>query len=54
MPEIWKGAIDNNKAFGALPTDLSKAVDKSWFVDCQITCVQSWHRFTKYTTRLFK
>ena len=23
--EIWKGATDNNKAFGALLTDLSKA-----------------------------
>ena len=25
--EIWKGATDNNKAFGALLTDLSKAFD---------------------------
>ena len=25
MLEIWKGAADNNKAFGALLTDLSKA-----------------------------
>ena len=27
MLEIWKGATDNNKAFGALLTDLSKAFD---------------------------
>ena len=27
MPEIWKGATDNNKAFGALLTELSKAID---------------------------
>ena len=25
--EIWKGATDNNKAFSALLTDLSKAFD---------------------------
>ena len=25
MFKIWKGAADNNKAFGALLTDLSKA-----------------------------
>ena len=22
---------------------------KSWFVDCQVTCIRSWYRFTKYT-----
>ena len=27
MLEIWKEATDNNKAFGALLTDLSKAFD---------------------------
>ena len=27
MLEIWKGATDNNKAFGALLTDFSKAFD---------------------------
>ena len=27
MLEHWKGATDNNKAFGALLTDLSKAFD---------------------------
>ena len=27
MLEIWKGATDNNKTFGALLTDLSKAFD---------------------------
>ena len=27
MFEIWKGATDNNKAFRALLTDLSKAFD---------------------------
>ena len=27
MLEIWKGATDNNKAFGALLTDLSKGFD---------------------------
>ena len=27
MLEIWKGATDNNKAFGALSTDLSKTFD---------------------------
>ena len=27
MLEIWKGATDNNKAFSALLTDLSKAFD---------------------------
>ena len=27
MFEIWKEATDNNKAFGALLTDLSKAFD---------------------------
>ena len=27
MLEIWKGATDSNKAFGALLTDLSKAFD---------------------------
>ena len=27
MLEIWKGPTDNNKAFGALLTDLSKAFD---------------------------
>ena len=27
MLEIWKGATDNNKAFGALLTDLLKAFD---------------------------
>ena len=27
MLEIWKGASDNNKAFGALSTDLLKAFD---------------------------
>ena len=27
MLEIWKGATDNNEAFGALLTDLSKAFD---------------------------
>ena len=29
MLDIWEGATDNNKAFGALLTDLSKAIDKS-------------------------
>ena len=27
--EIWKGATDNNKAFGVLLTNLSKALDCS-------------------------
>ena len=27
MLEIWKGVTDNNKALGALLTDLSKAFD---------------------------
>ena len=27
MLEIWKGATDNNKAFGALLTDRSKSFD---------------------------
>ena len=27
MLEIWKGATDNNKSFGALLTDLSKSFD---------------------------
>ena len=27
MLEIWKGATDNNEAFGALLTDLSNAFD---------------------------
>ena len=27
MFETWKGASDNNKVFGALLTDLSKAFD---------------------------
>ena len=27
MLEIWKGAIDNTKVFGALLTDLSKSFD---------------------------
>ena len=27
MLEIWKEATDNNKAFGALLTDLSKSFD---------------------------
>ena len=27
MLDIWKGATDNNKTFGALLTDLSKAFD---------------------------
>ena len=27
MVEIWKGTTDNNKAFGALLTDLSKVFD---------------------------
>ena len=27
MLETWKEATDNNKAFGALLTDLSKAID---------------------------
>ena len=27
MLEIWKGATDNNKAFGAFLTDLSKSFD---------------------------
>ena len=27
MLEIWEGVTDNNKVFGALLTDLSKAFD---------------------------
>ena len=27
MIEKWKKAVDNNKVFGAIPTDLSKAFD---------------------------
>ena len=40
MLEIWKRATDNNKAFGALLTDLSRAFDCLRFVDCQITCIR--------------
>ena len=29
MLDIWEGATDKNKAFGALLTNLSKAIDKS-------------------------
>ena len=58
MLEIWKGATDNNKAFGALLTGLSKAFDCLSY-DLLIAKLHAYglaygHRFTKYTTRLFK
>ena len=55
MVEIWKEATNNNKAFGALLTDLSKAFH-CLSHDLLIAKLHAYgiDRFTKYTTRLFK
>ena len=54
MLEIWKGATNNNKVFGALLTDLSKAFD-CLSHELLIAKFHAYgHKFAKYTTRLFK
>ena len=55
MLKIWNRDTGNNKAFGLF---INWSFEdfwllKSWFVDCQIRCAQSWHRINKCGARLF-
>ena len=55
MPEKWKSAVCNKKAFGALLTDLSKAFDllSHERLSFKIACLWIQHSCTKTSVEVF-